>query len=46
MGALEVAPNVGFYSPVMWVRTKVIGLENRAPTAAELEKMNASSTEP
>ena len=39
MASLKVAPNVGFFSGHSWVRTKVIGLENRAPTAAELERM-------
>jgi N-acyl-D-amino-acid deacylase len=39
MASLKVAPNVGFYSGHSWVRTKVIGLENRAPTAADLEQM-------
>jgi N-acyl-D-aspartate/D-glutamate deacylase len=39
--SLEVAPNVGFFAGHSWVRTKVIGLENRAPTPAELERMKA-----
>ena len=39
MASLKVAPNVGFFSGHSWVRTKVIGLENRAPTAAELDEM-------
>lgn len=39
MAALQVAPNVGFFAGHSWVRTKVLGLANRAPTAAELETM-------
>jgi N-acyl-D-amino-acid deacylase len=39
MATLKVAPNVGFFAGHSWVRTKVIGLDNRAPTAAELEEM-------
>lgn len=39
MAALKVAPNVGFFAGHSWVRTKVLGLENRAPTPAELEEM-------
>jgi N-acyl-D-amino-acid deacylase len=41
MKQLSVAPNVGFFAGHSWVRTKVIGLENRAPTPVELEKMKA-----
>ncbi|HUF47650.1 MAG TPA: D-aminoacylase [Vicinamibacterales bacterium] len=39
MAALRVAPNVGFFAGHSWVRTRLIGLENRAPTAAELDEM-------
>jgi N-acyl-D-aspartate/D-glutamate deacylase len=39
MAALKVAPNVGFFAGHSWARTKVIGLENRAPTPPELERM-------
>lgn len=39
MAKLRVAPNVGFFTGHSWVRTKVLGLENRAPTAAELAEM-------
>lgn len=39
--ALQVAPNVGFFAGHSWVRTQIIGLENRAPTPTELEKMKA-----
>jgi N-acyl-D-aspartate/D-glutamate deacylase len=41
MAALRVAPNVGFFAGHSWVRTQVLGLENRAPNAAELERMRA-----
>ena len=37
--SLKVAPNVGFYAGHTWTRKQVIGLENRAPTDDELEKM-------
>ena len=39
MASLKVAPNVGFFAGHSWVRTKVLGLENRAPTSRELEEM-------
>ena len=39
--ALRVAPNVGFFAGHSWTRTRVLGLENRAPTPAELERMKA-----
>jgi N-acyl-D-aspartate/D-glutamate deacylase len=39
MAALQAAPNVGFFAGHSWVRTKVLGLANRAPTSAELETM-------
>ncbi|HSC25670.1 MAG TPA: amidohydrolase family protein, partial [Vicinamibacterales bacterium] len=35
------APNVGFFAGHSWVRTRILGLENRAPTAPELEQMKA-----
>lgn len=41
MASLASAPNVGFFAGHSWARTKVIGLENRAPTASELERMKA-----
>jgi N-acyl-D-aspartate/D-glutamate deacylase len=41
MAALKVAPNVGFFAGHSWARTEVIGLENRPPTPAELERMKA-----
>ena len=36
---LEMAPNVGFFAGHTWTRKQVLGLENRAPTADELEQM-------
>lgn len=39
MASLRVAPNVGFFAGHSWIRTKVLGLENRAPTPAELAEM-------
>lgn len=41
MAALRVAPNVGFFAGHSWARTEVLGRENRAPTATELERMKA-----
>jgi N-acyl-D-amino-acid deacylase len=41
MARLEVAPNVGFFAGHSWTRSQVLGLENRAPTAGELERMKA-----
>ena len=38
---LEVAPNVGFFAGHSWARTQVLGMDNRAPTPAELEEMKA-----
>jgi N-acyl-D-amino-acid deacylase len=32
-------PNVGFFAGHSWVRERVLGLANRAPTAGELEQM-------
>ncbi len=39
MASLRIAPNVGFFAGHSWVRTKVIGLDNRPPTPDELERM-------
>jgi N-acyl-D-aspartate/D-glutamate deacylase len=39
MAALKVAPNIGFFAGHSWARTRVIGLDNRAPTPAELAEM-------
>ncbi len=38
---LEMAPNVGFFAGHTWTRKRVLGMENRAPTAEELEEMKA-----
>jgi len=37
--SLRVAPNVGFFAGHSWTRERVLGLEDREPTAAELEAM-------
>jgi N-acyl-D-aspartate/D-glutamate deacylase len=39
MANLKVAPNVGFFAGHSWTREQVLGLANRAPTAAELDRM-------
>jgi N-acyl-D-aspartate/D-glutamate deacylase len=39
--ALRVAPNVGFFAGHSWIRTRVMGMDDRAPSAAELEHMKA-----
>lgn len=39
--ALDIAPNVGFFAGHSWVRTRVLGLEDREPNAAELDHMRA-----
>lgn len=39
--ALKVAPNVGFFAGHSFARTKVLGLENRAPTKQELLQMQS-----
>ncbi len=39
--SLDVAPNVGFFAGHTWIRTRVVGLEDRAPNAAELDHMRA-----
>ncbi len=41
MANLRVAPNVGFFAGHTWTRRQVLGMENRAPTPAELEEMKA-----
>jgi N-acyl-D-aspartate/D-glutamate deacylase len=38
---LEMAPNVGFFAGHTWTRKQVLGLENQAPSADELEEMKA-----
>jgi len=40
-GSLRIAPNVGFFAGHWWVRRQVIGMANRDPTPAELERMRA-----
>lgn len=39
MRAVDSALNVGFFAGHTWARRQVIGLENRAPTAEELDEM-------
>lgn len=39
--ALRSAPNVGFFAGHTWIRKRVMGLADRAPTAAELAHMVA-----
>ena len=39
--SLETAPNVGFFAGHSWTRKQVLGMEDRAPTADELEEMKA-----
>lgn len=41
MDRLKMAPNVAFFAGHTWIRKKVMGLDNRAPTAAELASMKA-----
>jgi N-acyl-D-aspartate/D-glutamate deacylase len=41
MASLHVAPNVGFFAGHSWIRKEVLGLENRDPTASELERMKS-----
>ncbi len=42
---LEVSPNIGFFAGHSWIRTQVLGLENRAPTETELQRMRDLTTE-
>ena len=37
--SLDVAPNVGFFAGHTWTRKQVLGLDNRAPDAGELDRM-------
>jgi len=37
--SLDVAPNIGFFAGHSWVRTQVLGYENRAPDHDELQAM-------
>lgn len=41
MDSLRMAPNVGFFAGHNWIRRQVMGLENRAPTSQELERMKS-----
>ena len=41
MDRLKMAPNVAFFAGHTWIRKKVMGLDNRTPTAAELASMKA-----
>ncbi len=41
LAGLRMAPNVGFFAGHTWIRKQVMGLANRAPTAAELDSMRA-----
>ena len=43
--SLEISPNIGFFAGHSWIRTQVLGLENRAPTEAELQRMRDLTTE-
>jgi len=36
---LDVAPNVGFFAGHSWVRREVLGMANRDPSPAELDRM-------
>jgi len=37
--SLQTAPNVGFFAGHSWTRKRVMGMENRAPSDAELDEM-------
>ncbi|NIP57455.1 MAG: D-aminoacylase, partial [Gemmatimonadetes bacterium] len=37
--SIRMAPNVGFFAGHSWTRKRVLGMEDRAPTEAELEEM-------
>ncbi|MBW3534308.1 MAG: D-aminoacylase [Gemmatimonadetes bacterium] len=41
MDSIRMAPNVGFFAGHSWIRRRVLGLDDRAPTPAELEAMKA-----
>lgn len=41
MDSLRTAPNIGFFCGHSWIRKEVLGLANRAPTAAELDRMRS-----
>lgn len=37
--SLKIAPNVGFFAGHSWVRRQALGMDDREPTVAELERM-------
>jgi len=39
MDSIRMAPNVGFFAGHTWTRKRVLGMEDRAPTAEELDEM-------
>jgi len=39
MDSIRMAPNVGFFAGHSWIRRRVVGMADRAPTAEELEEM-------
>lgn len=39
--SLEMAPNVAFFAGHTWTRRRVMGMDDRAPTPEELERMKA-----
>jgi N-acyl-D-aspartate/D-glutamate deacylase len=41
MDSLRTAPNIAFFCGHSWIRREVLGLANRAPTPAELDRMRA-----
>jgi len=41
IAGLRIAPNVGFFAGHNWIRRRVLGMADRAPTAAELAHMSA-----
>ena len=41
--SLEMAPNVGFFAGHSWTRERVMGMDNRAPTAQAIEALLSPS---
>ncbi len=41
MDSIRMAPNVGFFAGHSWIRRRVVGMADRAPTPGELEEMKA-----
>ena len=39
--SLETAPNIGFFAGHSWTRKEVMGMDDRAPTEAELDEMRS-----